>query len=85
MEFKINGQTEIIDRVCEAIETSIMGADFKEDWNMERKDFVYGSTLYFSLKEGKEMKPDVIFWLGYHSGEGRIIYVNLKSGKRVSR
>lgn len=67
MEFKINAQTSIIDNICEAIETSILGISFKEDWEIDRKDYEYGSTLYFSLKEGATLKLDVIFWIGYYS------------------
>lgn len=67
--FKINAQTHIIDQIFETIETCTLGIAFKEDWNIERKDFEYGSTLYFSLKEGKELKPDLIFWIGYFSGQ----------------
>ena len=67
MKFKINAQTSIIDTICEAIETSILGISFKNDWEIDRKDNQYGSTLYFTLKEGASLKLDVIFWIGYFS------------------
>lgn len=68
-KFKINAQTDIIDRFYESIYTSVLGSTFKEDWNIERKDSEYGSTLYFSLKEGKEIDPEVLLWIGYYAGQ----------------
>lgn len=68
-KFKINGQTSIIEKVVDAIESSVMGEAFKADWNIERIDYEYGSTLYFSLKEGRTPQIDVVFWIGYYAGE----------------
>ncbi len=65
--FKINAQTHIIDEICEALENCHMGIAILHDWTMERKNFEKSSTLYFTLKEGKEIKPDVLFWFGYFS------------------
>jgi hypothetical protein len=66
-EFKINAQTHIIDEICEALECSHIGFAVKDCWTIERKNFGYGSTLYFTLKEGKLVQPDVLFWFGYFS------------------
>lgn len=67
MEFKINGQTSIIEKICETIENSILSFAFKEAWEVNRKDSDYGSTLYFTLKEGAPLNLDLIFWIGYYS------------------
>lgn len=60
-EFKINAQDYIIDDVISHIKNGHMGMAFAKDWEYIRK----GNTLYFTLKKGGEVKPDVIFWFGY--------------------
>lgn len=59
--FKITQQTDIIDDLMEHLINGMMGIAMAHDWDYERS----GNTIHFNLKEGHEMKLDVIFWLGY--------------------
>lgn len=60
-EFKFSQEKSIIDEMMSHLKNGHMGWAMAADWEYKRE----GNTIYFTLKEGREPKLDVILWFGY--------------------
>lgn len=60
-EFKINAQSHIIADIIQHLNNGMMGMAIARDWSYRVKN----NTIYFTLKEGCEVKPEDLFWFGY--------------------
>ncbi|TDX86200.1 hypothetical protein [Epilithonimonas xixisoli] len=61
--FTINAQDYIIDDIISHLENGTIGQAIARSWNYERKN----NTLYFTLKEGAEVRLADLFWFGFLS------------------
>lgn len=60
-EFQVSQQKDVIDELMSHLKNGVMGLTMAEDWHYRRE----GNFIYFTLKEGRTPRLDVILWFGY--------------------
>lgn len=65
---KITAQNNIILSIIDNLENSILGKGILQKITYEMVSYGYSSTLTITVKDGFELSPEDIFWLGYQVG-----------------
>ncbi|MCT4321822.1 hypothetical protein [Elizabethkingia anophelis] len=64
-EFKLSSQNEHIKAIEEAFESYSVAINLLDKVKIDINRGEYSSTIYFTVKEGKEINPIDFFWIGF--------------------